>query len=85
MFARLLCSVICTIDRWKAEYPFDRKQRAAVQELRDMIEVEEVNDDAVKEAIHRLGVALFCKKRRNLSKGDFTCPVYISVSGHQLD
>jgi len=30
----------------------------------------------VKEAIHQLGLALFCKKRRNIAKGDFACPVY---------
>jgi superfamily II DNA helicase RecQ len=79
MFARLLCSVVRTIEqrhKWSKEYPFDRKQKDAAQELRESIDAEEVNDETVKEAIHRLGLALFCKKRRNISKGDFACPVY---------
>jgi RecQ family ATP-dependent DNA helicase len=79
MFARLLCSVVRTIEqrhKWHEKYPFDNKQKAAAQELREAIEKEEVDDDEVKEAIHRLGLALFCKKRRNISKGDFACPVY---------
>ena len=79
MFARLLFSVLRTIEqghKWSEEYPFDRKQKAAAQGLREAIDVEEVDDDMVKEAIHRLGLALFCKKRRNISKGDRACPVY---------
>ena len=79
MFARLLCSVIRSIEqnhKWTEEYPFDRKQEAAAQKLREAINADEVNENTVKEAIHRLGLALFCKKRRNISKGDFACPVY---------
>lgn len=79
MFARLLCSVIRTIEqghKWSVEYPFDGKQKAAAQGLREAIDAEEVNDETVKKAIHQLGLALFCKKRRNISKGDFACPVY---------
>jgi len=62
--------------KWSEEYPFDRKQKAAAQALREAIDVEEVDDDTVKEAIHGLGLALFCKKRRSIGKGDFACPVY---------
>jgi len=79
MFARLLLSVLRTIEqghKWREEYRFDRKQKAAAQALREAIDAEEVDDDAVKEAIHDLGLALFCKKRRNISKGDRACPVY---------
>jgi hypothetical protein len=79
MFARLLCSVVRSIEqnhKWTEEYPFDRKQEAAAHELREAINADEVNENTVKEAIHRLGLALFCKKRRNISKGDFACPVY---------
>ena len=79
MFARLLCSMIRTIEqrhKWQEEYPFDNKQKTAAQELRDAVDAEEIDNDEVKEAIHRLGLALFCKKRRNISKGDFACPVY---------
>ena len=77
MFARLLCSVLRTIEQrhqWNEEYPFDTKQTAAAHELREVIEKEEVDDDAVKEAIHQLRLVLFCKKRRDISKGDFGCP-----------
>jgi hypothetical protein len=79
MFARLLCSVVRSIEQghpWTEEYPFDEKQSAAAHELREAVDAEEVNDETVKGAIHRLGLALFCKKRRNISKGDFACPVY---------
>src|SRR6266496_4599720 len=79
MFARLLFSVLRTIEqghKWSEEYPLDRKQRAAAQELREAIDAEEVDDKRVKEAIHRLEMTLFCKKRRNIAKGDFSCPVY---------
>src|SRR5215471_5869119 len=79
MFARLLCSVVRSIEQrhpWTEEYPFDRKQKAAAHELREAVDAEEVNDETVKGAIHRLGLALFCKKWRNISKGDFACPVY---------
>jgi hypothetical protein len=79
MFARLLCSVVRTIEqchKWHEEYPFDNKQKAAAQELREAIEKEEVDNNKVKKAIHRLGLALFCKKRRNIAKDDFACPVY---------
>ena len=79
MFARLLFSVMRTIEqgyKWVDEYPFDKKQKAAAQELREIIDAEEVDDDQVKEAIHKLGLTLFCKKRRNIAKGDFSCPVY---------
>ena len=79
MFARLLFSVLRTIEqghKWSEEYPFDRKQKAAAQALREAVDAEEVDDDEVKEAIHRLGLALFCKKRRSIAKGDFACPVY---------
>jgi hypothetical protein len=79
MFARLLFSVLRTIEqghKWSEEYPFDRKQRAAAQALREAIDAEEVDDDMVKEAIHGLGLALFCKKRRSIAKGDRACPVY---------
>jgi len=79
MFARLLFSVLRTIERghkWSEEYPFDRKQTKAAQELREAIDAEEVEDNKVKEAIHKFGLALFCKKRRNIAKGDFACPVY---------
>jgi len=79
MFARLLFSVLRTIEQgheWSEEYPFDRKQKAAAQALRKAVDAEEVDDDTVKEAIHDLGLALFCKKRRSISKGDFACPVY---------
>src|SRR5438045_7303772 len=79
MFARLLCFVLRMIEKshkWLEEYPFDRKQVAAAHELREAIKAEEVDDNRVKEAIHSLGLALFCKRRRNISKGDFACPVY---------
>jgi len=79
MFARLLFSVLRTIEqghKWSEEYPFDRKQKAAAQALREAIDAEEVDDDTVKEAIHGLGLALFCKKRRSIAKGDVACPVY---------
>ena len=79
MFARLLFSVLRTIEqghKWSEEYPFDRKQKAAAQALREAIDAEEIDDDTVKEAIHDLGMALFCKKRRNISKDDFACLVY---------
>ena len=79
MFARLLFSVLRTIEqghKWSEEYPFDRKQKAAAQVLREAIDAEEIDDDTVKEAIHDLGMALFCKKRRNISKDDRACPVY---------
>lgn len=65
MFARLLCPVVRTIEqghKWLEEYPFDRKQVAAAKELREAIDVEEVNDNTVKEAIHGLGPALFLQK-----------------------
>src|SRR5437667_1028517 len=78
MFARLLCSVVRMIEqshKWHEEYPFDNKQKAAAQELRGAVDAEEVDDDAVKKVIHQLRLALFCKKRRNISKGDFACPV----------
>ena len=48
---------------------------ATAQELREAINAEEV-DNRVKEASHSLGLALFCKKQRNISKGDFARPVY---------
>jgi len=79
MFARLLFSVLRTIGqhhKWSEEYPFDQKQKAAAQELREAIDAEEIDDERVKEAIHQLGLTLFCKKRRNIGKGDFSCPVY---------
>jgi superfamily II DNA helicase RecQ len=79
MFARLLFSVLRTIEqghKWSEEYRFDRKQKTAAQALREAIDAEEVDDDIVKEAIHGLGLALFCKKRRSIGKGDFACPVY---------
>jgi hypothetical protein len=79
MFARLLFSVLRTIEqdhKWSEEYPFDRKQRAAAQALREAIDAEEIDDDMVKEAIHGLGLILFCKKRRSIAKGDRACPIY---------
>ena len=79
MFARLLFSVLRTIEqghKWSEEYPFDRKQKATAQALREAIDAEEVDDDMVKEAVHGLGLSLFCKKRRSIAKGDFACPVY---------
>ena len=79
MFARLLFLVLRTTEqghKWSEEYPFDRKQKAAAQALREAIDAEEVDDDMVKEAIHGLGLALFCKKRRSIEKDDFACPIY---------
>ena len=65
MFARLLFSVLRTIEqghKWSEEYPFDRKQKAAAQVLREAIDTEKVNDEIKKEAIHNLMLVLFCKK-----------------------
>ena len=45
--------------KWHEEYPFDNKQKATAQELREAVDVEEVDDDMVKEVIHQLGLALF--------------------------
>ena len=55
---------------------FDRKQKAAAQALREMIDVEEIDDDMMKEVIHRFGLTLFCKKRRSIAKDDFACLIY---------
>jgi hypothetical protein len=79
MFARLLCSVVRTIGqghKWCEEYPFDEKQLVAAGELREAVEAENVDEAKVTKAIHRLGLALFCKERTDISKGDFACPVY---------
>jgi len=79
MFARLLCSVVCTIERghrWSQKYPFDDKQLKGAHELREAVDAEEVDEAAVKEAIHQLRLALFCKERKDIAKGDFSCPVY---------
>jgi len=79
MFARLLCSVVRTIERghgWSQQYQFDDKQLKGARELREAIDAEEVDEAAVKEAIHQLGLALFCKERKDISKGDRACPVY---------
>ena len=46
------------------------------REFREAVDAEEVDEVAVKEAIHQLGLALFCKERKEISKGDFACPVY---------
>jgi len=64
MFARLLFSVLRTIEqghKWSEEYPFDRKQKAAAQTLKETIDAKEIVDDTVKEAIHDPRMALFCK------------------------
>ncbi|HMD14224.1 MAG TPA: hypothetical protein VKI62_06335, partial [Bacteroidota bacterium] len=46
------------------------------RELREAVDAEEVDEAAVKEAIHQLGLALFCKERKDISKDDRACPVY---------
>src|SRR5947207_699912 len=79
MFARLLFSMLHTIEqdhKWSEKYSFDRKQKAAAQALREAIDAKEVDDDMMKKAIHGLGLALFCKKRRSIAKDDFACLVY---------
>jgi len=81
MFARLLCSVLRTVQqkhKWCDEYPFDAKQSAAVENLWAALEAEKSDaaDVAVIAAIHELGLALFCQERNDISKGDFACPVY---------
>jgi hypothetical protein len=35
-----------------------------------------MNHEIVISAIHRLGLKLFCKERKNIQDGDFACPVY---------
>src|SRR5947199_5234915 len=79
MFARLLCSVIRTIEqshRWFQQYSFDDKQLKGADELREAVDAEEVDEAAVKEAIHQLELTLFCKKRKEILKGDFACSIY---------
>jgi len=80
MFGRLLCSVLRTIRQnpWHEDYPFDEKQAAAADALWAAVDMEksEQADMAVIAAIHKLALALFCKERKDISKGDFACPVY---------
>jgi len=81
MFARLLCSVLRTIQqkhKWCDEYSFDEKQAAAADGLWTALAEDRSDeaDTAVIAAIHKLALALFCKEREDISKGDFACPVY---------
>lgn len=80
MFARLLCLVLRTVQqnhRWCDEYPFDEKQMKAAEDLWAVLDAEKDEpDEAVIEAIHQLGLELFCKERKDISKGEFVCPVY---------
>ena len=78
MFARLLCFVIRSIQEnhvWLERCPLDDEQRWAANELWDVIE-REAADTIVMTAIHKLGLKLFCKERRNIQDGGFACPVY---------
>jgi len=87
MYARLLCSVTRTIvqgHRWCEQYPFTTKQKKEVEALKDALALEKSDstdspdstESKVISAIHKLGLALFCYERRDISKGDFACPVY---------
>lgn len=78
MFARLLCSVIRTVNGWCQNYPFEEEQLAAMERLSVAIEAEvgDASDYAVMEAIHGFGLTLFCKERVNVKQSDFVCPVY---------
>src|SRR5579871_609795 len=87
MYARLLCSVIRTIvqdHKWCVQYPFTSIQNDAVEALTDALALDksdstesvESAESKVISAIHKLGLALFCYERRDISKGDFACPVY---------
>ena len=44
------------------KYSFDRKQKAAAQTLREIIDAKEIDDDMMKEMIYQLELALFYKK-----------------------
>src|SRR5579871_3317340 len=87
MYARLLCSVIRTIvqdHKWCVQYPFTNVQKEGVEALKDALALDksdstesvESAESKVISAIHKLGLALFCYERRDISKGDFACPVY---------
>ena len=87
MFARLLCSVVRTIEqrhRWNEEYPFDKKQRAAGQELRE--------DDRRGRGGRRCSEGSDSSTRARIvlqeAKKHFErrlCVPRLSVSSHQLD
>jgi len=64
--------------KYGEDYPFDEKQTAAVDDVYTALDVDksEEADVAVIAAIHKLTLALFCKERKDISKGDFACPVY---------
>ena len=89
MFARLLCSVLRTVQqkhKWCEDYPFDEKQMAAVDDVYTALDVDksEEADVAVIAVIHKLALTLFCKERKDISKGDF-CMSGLQVSRDRID
>jgi len=69
---------------WCEQYPFTNRQEKGAEALKDVLSLDKSDstdsvdsvESKVISAIHELGLSLFCYERRDISKGDFACPVY---------
>jgi len=81
MYGRVLWSVIRTIGqgyRWCEQYRFTSRQKKEAEGLKDalVLDKSDSTDWTVISGIDKLGLGLFWYERREISKGDFGCPVY---------